>query len=218
MTDNIQKYTYSADRYPFRKLFSDLIQAWDLENLHHLGGFESVGDEPGKDNNSTWHALFYERMRKSPFMECYGQFIKTQIQSLFKEPIIFQRYPTLRIQPPGGKGVAAYHVDADYNHPVEETNIWLPLTHAIASRTIWIESAPGKGDYTPQACVYGQYLLFPGGKLAHGNEVNTTTDTRISIDMRVIPQSLFRPSDKKGLAYGKVRNTEGEDSYYQVQK
>src|SRR6185295_3228143 len=125
-------------------------------------------------------------------------------------------HPTLRYQIPNGLGVAAYHIDSEYNHPAEEFNIWLPFTHARETRSIWIESAPGKKDYQPQDVQYGEFIIFEGGKLSHGNQPNTTSETRVSIDMRVIPLSLWKPSNMKGLAYGRVRDTDGENSYYDV--
>lgn len=210
----VTKHTYNTDRYPFRRLFCEMIRLWDIENMHRFGGFEDVGNEPGKDNNSSFHTLFYGKMRPSSFIACYRQFICVVIRQLIGEPIIYQKYPTLRIHIPNGKGVAAYHIDSDYNHPVDEFNIWIPFTFAKDTRSIWIESAPGKKDYNPQQVFYGQFLTFEGGKLSHGNEVNMTDETRVSIDFRIIPRSLWKPSDMKGLAYGKIRDVNGDDSYY----
>lgn len=215
----VSKYSYDTRSYPFRELFCQLQRQWDLENVHKLGGFESVGNIPGKDNNSSWHDRFYASMRGSAFIDCYDEFMTIVIRTLCNEPIVCQRYPTLRYQIPHGKGVAAYHVDSDYNHPLEELNIWLPFTNAEGTRSIWIESEPGMKDYSPQHVYYGQFIVFEGGKLAHGNEVNTTDQTRVSIDMRVIPLSVWKPRpDLKGLAHGKVRDTEGLDSYYRIIK
>jgi len=214
---NIQKHTYSTQSFPFRELFCRLQQQFDLENVHLLGGFENVGDTPGNDNNSKWHNQFYDRMRGSDFMACYYEFMRIVIRRLFDEPLVYQQYPTLRYQIPYGKGVAAYHVDSDYNHPIEEHNIWLPITNlAVGSRSIWIESEPGLGDYAPMMVSYGEFITFDGGKLSHGNEVNKTDITRVSIDMRVIPLSKWKPlPDLKGLSHGKVRDI-GEDNYYGV--
>jgi len=214
----LKKYNYSTEQYPFRELFCDLIHQnyHNLESIHLLGGFENVKAIPGQDNNSIWHKRFYDNMRESAFMYVYERFIIEQIKAMFDEKLVYQRYPTVRFQIPGGLGVAAYHVDSAYNHPVNEINIWLPLTHAKESRTIWIESAPGKKDYAPQDVKYGEYIIFEGGKLEHGNQSNVTDQTRVSIDMRVIPASVYKPSDMKGIHYGKVRSTEGEDAYYSV--
>ncbi len=214
----ISKFSYDTDRYNFRKLFCELIKVSNLETLHEHGGFENMGDKPGSDNNSEWHNEFYRKMKGSYFMDCYTRFILKEIMPQLSEPIVYQKFPTLRIQIPNGKGVAAYHVDSEYNHPVNELNIWLPFTHAKDSRSIYIESESGNKDYQPQDVNYGEYIVFEGGKLSHGNEINTTKETRVSIDMRVIPLSEFTPSDQKGIAFGKVRTTEGKDAYYDILK
>lgn len=207
-------HKYNIAHYPFKALLCNLIDTTDLEHIHELGGFENLGNTPGNDNNSFWHRRFYDRMKDSHFINCYLYFIANEITKHFDEGIIYQKYPTVRFQIPNGKGVAGYHIDTEYNHPAEETNIWLPFTHAKDSASIYIESEPGKKDYTPQDVKYGEYIMFAGGKLSHGNEINTTSETRVSIDMRVIPISKYRPSDMKGLAYGKIRSTEGENAYY----
>lgn len=212
----IRKFAYNTERYPLRNLFCRIQKQYDLENVHLLKGFENVGNVPGKDNNSDWHARFYNSMRGSEFMEVYKQFITVIIKPIFSEALVYQKYPTLRYQIPNGRGVAAYHIDSEYNHPIEEFNIWLPFTHAKDTRTIRIETEPGKKDYQPQDVKYGEFIIFEGGKLSHGNEPNTTGETRVSIDMRVIPLSMWKPSKMKGLAYGKVRDTEGEDPYYDI--
>jgi len=213
----IEYHEFDTTLFPLRELFCSLQKQYCLEKVHLLGGFDGVGDTPGNDNNSFWHDHFYNRMKKSDFMDCYNEFMKIVIRGLFDEPLVYQRYPTLRYQIPLGKGVAAYHVDSDYNHPIEERNIWLPLTKlATGTRSIWIESEPGKGDYKPVEARYGEFIMFDGGKLSHGNEVNTTDETRVSIDMRVIPMSKWKPSpEMKGLSYGKARII-GEDDYYGV--
>lgn len=212
------KHIYDINKYGLKYELQHLFGYSALAHLHNGGGFEMVGHEPGKDNNSEWHKRFYSHMIYSEFMMQYYYFMRDEIRTKFNEAIVFQKFPTLRIQIPEGKGVAAYHVDSEYNHPVDEINVWLPFTHAKDSRSIYIESEPGKADYNPVDCRYGEYIMFEGGKLSHGNEINKTDETRVSIDMRVIPVSKFVPSDKKGLAYGKVRNIGGENAYYDVIK
>lgn len=211
----IQKFKYDTNQFPFRELFSALIGNYNLEHLSYDYLSYNLSEiAPGLDNNSYYHQLFYKNMHDSPFMYCYNNFIGSQIKD--GERLIFQKYPTLRISFPNGKSVAAYHVDSEYNHPVEEVNIWLPFTDAHDTNSIYIESEPGKKDYKPQIVAYGEYIMFEGGILSHGNEVNKTGLTRISIDMRVILSSKYKPSDLKGIAYGKVRNTEGENAYYSI--
>ena len=41
-------------------------------------------------------------------------------------------------------------------HFAGELNFWLPLTPTFGANTLWLESAPGAGDFTPQTLEYGQ--------------------------------------------------------------
>ncbi len=210
----VTRLNYSIVQHPFRRLFCELINFKSLEYMHYE--IDNGSDTPGKENNSPIHKKFYDNMRGSEFIDIYTRFIEKEIRPQFTGEIVYQKYPTLRIQIANGKGVPDYHVDVDYNHPVEETNIWLPFTEARGTASIFIESEPGKKDYTSQTVYYGEYITFEGGKLAHGNEVNITGKTRVSIDMRVIPVLQFKPSQLRGLSYGKVRDIKGEDAYYAV--
>ena len=74
-------------------------------------------------------------------------------------------------------------------------NIWLPLTLASGSRSIYIESEPGKKDYSPQEVDRGEFLMFPGSKLSHGSETNITNESRLSLDFRIISERLFTKND-----------------------
>ena len=91
---------------------------------------------------------------------------------------------------PNNKAVGEFHRDRDYNHPIGEINIWVPITSSQNSNTIWIESKFDKMDYIPMNLKYGQFLIFDSG-LKHGNKINQENKTRISFDFRVIPYSLW---------------------------
>jgi ectoine hydroxylase-related dioxygenase (phytanoyl-CoA dioxygenase family) len=45
----------------------------------------------------------------------------------------------------------------------------------------------GRGEYTPVPVEYGQMLLFDGGLLSHGTVENTSSQTRVSMDLRFVP-------------------------------
>jgi hypothetical protein len=105
--------------------------------------------------------------------------------------LVYQRKPTLRIHFPENKAVGGFHKDREYNHPIEEINIWVPVTSAFNTNTIWIESAFDKEDYSPMNLNFGQGLIFDSG-LNHGNKINVENLTRLSFDFRVIPLSKWK--------------------------
>ena len=106
------------------------------------------------------------------------------------ENLVYQNRPTLRVSFSENKAVGDWHRDREYDHPLEEINIWVPITIARESNSIWIESSFGKEDYQPININFGNFLIFDSG-LKHGNILNKEEITRISFDFRVIPMSLF---------------------------
>ena len=79
-------------------------------------------------------------------------------------------------------------------------NIFLPLTKAYGNNTIWVESIPGLGDYSPIEIKFGEFLMFYGNKLRHFNKINNTGETRCSFDFRIIPPVNYDDSYKGGSA------------------
>ena len=44
-------------------------------------------------------------------------------------------------------------------------------------------------------CDYGEFIQWNGSDLLHGNKINDTGKTRISIDFRVIEYNNYQPSE-----------------------
>lgn len=49
----------------------------------------------------------------------------------------------------------------------------------------------------------GQYIRFWGNKCQHYNEINTSGQTRISFDLRIIPKSKFVENKEKSVKSGR---------------
>lgn len=113
--------------------------------------------------------------------------------------IVYQTVPTFRVQIPGNLSVGEFHTDKDYNHGEEEINWWIPVTRAYGTNTVWIESEPNKKDYQPYELGPGQALIFSGANLSHGNKVNDTPHTRVSLDFRVVPARDFKSRDTESM-------------------
>ena len=144
----------------------------------------------------------------------YQSFIKENILPLFNEDILYQKIPTFRIQVPNNLGVAEFHKDKTYSHSPEEINIFLPLTDAMGNNTIWAETEEDKGDFTPMDAVYGEYYIWDGANLTHGNKINDTGNSRISVDFRVLPLSEFDDNNVKETITMKTKMTIG--GYFEI--
>lgn len=181
----ISIYDYNQKLFPFTDVVQKIL---DIENLEKSHLFcESIDIvTKGTDQKTPLHPKYYKNM--DSFLVLYERFIRFFIVPLlkFENSIIYQKIPTFRVHFPGNLAVAEFHKDSDYFHQLNEVNVWLPLTDAFDTNTIWIESEPGLEDYKGYDVKKGQVLIFPGSKLKHGNLLNTTGLTRISLDFRLL--------------------------------
>jgi hypothetical protein len=132
----------------------------------------------------------------------YRDFLRSQILPIFSQDICVQRIPSFRIGFPDSLAVREFHVDSEYNHQGGITNFWLPVTRALSTNSMWVESAPYRADYRPVNLIPGQYLQFDATTLRHGNRLNSTGKTRVSFDFRAIPLANYRPSGRCSVNAG----------------
>ena len=187
---------YNIHEYNFIDEIRSWFNCYDLSRIHEIykSDFDVLTFET--DQSTVFHKKFYSMPHNSTFYETYRSFIKNEIQPLFDEEIIFQKIPTFRTQVPNNYSVAAWHKDSDYSHVNEEVNIFLPLTVAMGNNTIWAESQPGLEDYSPMDATPGEFYIWGGSYLMHGNKINDTRKSRVSIDFRVMPISQYVENDR----------------------
>ena len=56
------------------------------------------------------------------------------------------------------------HCDAQYNLPDGNLNVWLPLTDAAHTNSLYVESTPGARDFHPLNLKFGQLATFYGAR------------------------------------------------------
>lgn len=193
-------HRYDTREFPFHNLVDDHFMSHlkaGSENLHTLKDpslFPSGIVRPGTDNNTALHDILYRIFSGADFLATYRKFVQ-RLQTIIGEELVFQKKPTFRIHLPGNLSVGNYHRDRDYSHPIEEINVWVPVTNARRTATIWIESEYEKNDFQPKELNVGEFLVFDSA-LKHGNEINREEYTRVSFDFRVIPKSLYSGSER----------------------
>jgi len=193
-------YRYDTVRFPFKNIIDShfkkhlKVASEDLNKLEDPGLFPVGIVTPGKDNNTPLHDILYTVFEGESFLPTYRKFVEF-LQGPIGEELIFQKKPTFRIHLPGNLSVGNYHRDREYGHPFEEINVWLPVTLAKNTATIWMESEYDKSDFRPVEMNNGQFLIFDSA-LKHGNEINKEGYTRVSMDFRVIPKSLYKDSEQ----------------------
>jgi ectoine hydroxylase-related dioxygenase (phytanoyl-CoA dioxygenase family) len=189
---------YDTTAFPFQELVGEALKVSDLADLPS----EDPLYKRENDQSSQWHKRFYAN--NSGFLETYDRFIAQIIKPLFwyENEIVYQTVPTFRAHLRNNVSVGEFHRDRDYSHSPCEINFHLPFTDTNEMNSIWLESKEGLEDFKPQIVKYGQILVFDGANLKHGNKVNTSSSTRVSVDFRVIPGSLYEESGKQTVSAG----------------
>ena len=199
---------YNQEIFDFNSLFSSYLKDIcpdGLPNLHNGISKDMLLDRVVTYKDDQEPSIYKKLYKIDPgynlnvknkssegsFLDIYRKFVNTISKDIFKEKLVYQKKPTLRVQFPRNKAVGEWHRDRDYSHPLEEINIWVPITDAYETNTIWLESSFDKGDYAPVNMSFGEMLLFDSG-LTHGNKINQENKTRLSFDFRVIPFSKYQ--------------------------
>eukprot|EP00929_Paragymnodinium_shiwhaense_P045312 TRINITY_DN23169_c0_g1_i2.p1 TRINITY_DN23169_c0_g1~~TRINITY_DN23169_c0_g1_i2.p1 ORF type:complete len:419 (+),score=55.04 TRINITY_DN23169_c0_g1_i2:101-1357(+) len=173
--------SYSTDAFDFHTdiaefLLGDGAEPLPLERLHELPQWTESSSAKG-----------YNIFNRGNFEEIYHRWVRDFIRPhLGEEYVLFQRRPGLRVQLAGGPGLTPLHIDGDHGHSPWEINVWVPITKSYGSASLWVESAPGKGDFHPLVGEYGSAFRFYGNRCLHFSTDNNEETTRVSFDCRFV--------------------------------
>lgn len=194
------KLEYDILEYPFKEIVSDWLEVGDLSKLHEFKQYKLF--KRINDQSTMWHKMFYNQIRvDTRFDDMYVRFLKEHVKPRHNnEKIIYQKIPTFRVHLPDNISVGEFHKDKNYRNTewaekVQEVNYFLPFTKAYGTNTVWAETKEDLGDFTEIRANYGECVEWSATNLTHGNKVNRTSVTRVSIDFRVIPESRYIGSD-----------------------
>lgn len=186
-------HNYEADKFGlYEEIKKVFLTDLELSNLHEEYKFDHFNMSNNSD--TILHDRFYQSLRSGQnILKVYNQIIEQVVYPIIGQDFVFQKMPTLRVHLVDNWATPEFHVDTQegYNHPHGEENFILPLTDCYDTNAVWVESSPMKGDYAPVEMKYGNLFQFSGGKLRHGNKINNTKTTRVSIDFRVLPMSKY---------------------------
>jgi hypothetical protein len=200
-----QVVRFDTSKFQFREAVAEALglpadMAVKLDSLHDTSilpvadtssgcGYRGYGTEWIK----RWKTNFefsHQRYRK-----LYLRLLEELVLPYVGDPrgICFQRDPTFRCHVAGDpQPTGRVHCDSDYGHTSAEINFWLPLSSAVfGANSIYCESEPGVGDYASFDIQYGELVVFWGSQCNHYTVPNTTGVTRVSVDFRVLPRSLY---------------------------
>lgn len=207
-------FPYATTFHGFDRLVSNLFGCNDLSRLHEISAprYDKLF-EVGKDSSTIFHQIFYDKYRSGwPEMEnVYEGFVRLFGCYLYGKEFLYQKFPTFRVHLPGNVAVGAFHNDGEFHHPQGEMNFIIPLTNSDDTASCWLESWPGKKDFQPMRMRVGEVIVFDGNRLTHGNKVNETGVTRVSMDFRILPIDRY---DENNLGESMTLNTKFREGEY----
>ena len=134
------------------------------------------------------------------FQHAYDEFVRTicipKIAALCEgkeSTFYYQSFPCLRINQPGEFSIGP-HADVNYGHHPCSINCYVLLTDVVeanSSSILFLESSPNRQDWHPILGKYGKVHYFTGALSTHWTTDNNTDTTRVSLDFRIIPGSLY---------------------------
>jgi hypothetical protein len=223
--------SYPTDIYPFQDLMKKVLNyEGDITQVHSLIQDSTQWDQITfqNDTSTAFHKRYYKSPHYSEMVELYHRFLKEWLlPQLEEDEYIVQKEPSFRIHIPnntalGKRGDEAdteqigLHCDGDYNHPASEMNYMITITGQSETNSCYTESEPGKGDFHPINIQYGEVFRFYGNKCRHYNRRNTSQNTRISFDFRVIPASQY--SEETAVAVHSGRKLVVGEYYMRMKK
>lgn len=94
-----------------------------------------------------------------------------------------ERFYTNRTQP----SVRGFHTDSQHRLPGDAINVWTALTDSFGTNSLWLGHQHNEGwSSRPISVPRGTCLLFNGAKRWHGTVCNTSGQSRVSFDVRVL--------------------------------
>lgn len=131
-----------------------------------------------------------------------------------------QRVPNVRIHKPDDPtSVVPFHSDVLYGHSSQEVNFWVNLTPVFETNSLWMTSPTRTEilhralreqnleleEFQTLAREHAQPLYAPAPAVhsfccaqIHGSLLNRTQSTRVSIDLRVLPEGAESGVKKRG--------------------
>ena len=207
----------------FKKAFSSIDSIkknFELDDLHNLLPDKKKLLQKGTDQSTVFHKAIYSTFDQpsfflSEFWQSYRLLSLEILDKLKNETSYFgewaiQRYPTIRFHFPNNVSVFEFHRDSNYLHPIGEINCFYALNECNNSSALHIEKNLGFEDYVPLNLKPGEYAILNTSIYKHGDFINKTRKTRVSMDFRFIP-NIFLSKDFSSLTK-KIKFT--SDSYF----
>tara|TARA_A100001011_G_C14296035_1_gene838468 strand:- start:1259 stop:1978 length:720 start_codon:yes stop_codon:yes gene_type:complete len=218
-TENIKESLISH----FNRAFffhEEIKNDFELHTLHDSLRNKDEILKQGTDQNTIFHKAIYSTFDdpdyfSSDFWKSYKKLCINIVQILkdetdFRGEWSIQRFPTIRFQFPNNVSVFEFHRDSNYSHPLGEINCFYALNQCLNTSALQVEKNLGFEDYEPLNLKSGEYAILNTSIFKHGDLINLTGKTRVSMDFRFIPNKHLKDvksSLSKGISFS-------SDSYF----
>jgi len=187
-------------------LIKELLTLWEgkidhLEDLHQVINIKELNDYRLKMINQINESSESIERIINPFWK--------NIKEITGPDCLRQKRINLVIHMPQDENsIIPMHTDVKTGNSAFEIGLWLPLTECLAENTMsilpfskWEEAQGDMNRINVQELVpiinKGAEALFFKHFLPHGNSINQTNQTRVSLNIRF--KSLFSPENKKTI-------------------
>ncbi len=186
-------------------------ESFELSNLHNFLINKEILLQKGTDQATIFHEAVYGSFDKSDYFSsefwknykllCFEILDKLKVETNYFGEWAIQRFPTIRFQFPNNLSVFEFHRDSNYSHPLGEINCFYALNECKDTSALHIEKNLGFEDYLPLNLSSGEYAILNTSIFKHGDFVNKTNKTRVSMDFRFIPNKHLK-DEKSSLTKG----------------
>ena len=216
------KYNYDTQKYPFRDILLKIFNNWEgtVETLYQFFENSDKLDQItiDEDTKTKFHRHYYDSPYYQELLDLYYKFLKEVVLPIFKttdSEFVVQKDPCFRICLPNNTALGkrqgvdttnekiGVHTDGEYGHPTSEINFMLSFGSQYDTNSCYVETQEGSNEFKAITLNYGEFYSFYGNKLRHFNKTNITGTSRVSIDFRVMPYSLYEESNEKVSLHGK---------------
>jgi len=236
-------FTYKKEIVNFRSIIAKILKTRykflphekfleeNLENLHNFLPKKFQKFESSSETNAVIRDFYEEELKIKKY---YISFLKKIIKPIIKKDFYFQKTPTIRFSFPNQKSFnwkPSIHTDIMLGHPIEEINLWLPITKAQESNSMAIANLIdsikiiksvnfnfNKFAFLNQKSLKfhkknllklkplnmkdDSFLIFDPRRL-HVTQKNITKFTRISMDIRIITKNILDKLNRNYVGTGR---------------
>ena len=197
----------SFDRYIFKKNDNKFIKELrnDISNCLNIKKLEELHLQVESEKINELRIKAFKSINKiSEWKKKILDLISPEIHEILGLDLAIQKNLNLSIQMPGEvNSILEKHVDYRTGDSPFQRVVWIPVTNSYDSNSIFMLDK--ESNYKPININYGEFLVFDPNT-EHGNIVNKTDKTRVSINVRVknwfSPDlSNFAPDRQFGVYY-----------------